>query len=467
MPNTKIVATIGPASSSNDTIEGLIRAGMRVARLNFSHGSHGELRDLVMAIRKAADAVGTQVAVLQDICGPKVRVGTLPERGYRLKEGERVILSKEAEEASASVIPVTIESLPEAFEVGDSLLLSDAMMELAVLDRVAEGVRCKVITGGVLLSGNRIHFPGHRNGGAGLTEKDIKDLRFGLEMGVDYVAIGYVKSPEDVKAVKEIITAAGQSTPVIAKIEKEAALSGIEAILEESDGIMVARGELGVEVPLEHVPDLQKKLVALANAAGKPVIIATQMLHSMVTSARPSRAEANDVANAILDGADAVMLSEETAIGKFPVEAVAYASRIADRAETVYPHERFRSRAADKAVPESVSRTSCVLADQLRAGAIAAPTRSGSTATKIARFRPKCPVIALSPDLGVIRKLCLYWGCFPVEFPEVKDTDEMIDKAAETALDTGLVAIGDQIVITAGHPVWMRGTTNMLKIKQL
>lgn len=467
MANTKIVCTIGPACSTPEILAELIREGMRVARLNFSHGTHAEHGKMLERIRSASEAVGISVAILQDLCGPKIRVGKLPETGVRLCPGREVVLTTLAGKDPETAIPVTYEDLAKDVRLGDTLLLADGLMELTVVEKNETEIRCNVVTGGQLTSGKGINLPSGTLNAPALTEKDREDLRFGLEQGVDFVALSFVRSADDIREIKERITAAGCNTPVIAKIEKHEALAHTDAILSAADGIMVARGDLGVEIPLENVPDIQKQLVKQANEKGKPVIIATQMLRSMVDAPRPTRAEATDVANAVLDGADAVMLSEETAMGKYPLEAVRYMARIAKRAEASYFYDRYRTEPEGDAIPDSVALASCVLADQLGAAALVAPTRSGFTATLIARFRPRCPVLALSPDPVVIRRLNLHWGCVPIAFAEAPDTDTMIEEGAKAALVSGFVEKGDRIVITAGHPVWRPGTTNMMKVKVL
>ncbi|MCW7752889.1 pyruvate kinase [Desulfobotulus sp. H1] len=467
MQKTKIICTLGPACTDRKILEKMILAGMRVARLNFSHGRHEDHGGMVRLIRNVSEKLGVPVAVLQDLCGPKIRVGNLPESGVRLVAGAEVIISIFPETETPGVIPVTYGGLVRDVSVGDTLLLADGMMELLVLQKGDDQIRCRVVTGGLLTSGKGINFPSGSLNIPALTEKDKVDLAFGLDCGVDFIALSFVRSAADIAEVKRIVAAHGKDTPVIAKIEKHEALGNITEILAEADAIMVARGDLGVEIPLENVPDIQKDLVRRANEAGKPVIIATQMLKSMVESPRPTRAEANDVANAVLDGADAIMLSEETAMGTFPVEAVQYMAKIAGRAEGIFPHDRYRAKPANSDVPESVARASVSLADELGAAAVVAPTRSGFTAMQIARFRPRCPILALSPDIRVVHRLCLHWGCIPRLFHEVTDTDIMIEKAGDAAVEAGLAVKGECVVLTAGHPIWQRGTTNMVKVRVL
>jgi pyruvate kinase len=467
MRKTKIICTIGPSSGSPEIIRNLIQNGMNVARLNFSHGTHAEHKEKIRIIRMISEELGKPVAILQDLCGPKIRVGNICEPGIRLDPGQTFILSVDAAACGQNRVSVSYPDLPKDVKIGDRLLLADGMLELAVKSTSPTEIHCEVITGGVLTSHKGINLPTGTIKAEAVTEKDRADLVFGLQHDVDYVALSFVRTSEDIFKLKEIIRQAGKDTPVIAKIEKHEALDNIGEIMAASDGIMVARGDLGVEIPLEQVPGIQKMLVRRANSMGKPVIIATQMLRSMVNSPRPTRAEATDVANAVLDGADAVMLSEESASGNYPVEAVRFMVRIAENAEENFPHEKYLRLLPEKEIAESVAHASCILADHLDAKAIVATTRSGFTAMQISRFRPKSGIIALSPESKTIRQLALYWGCFPSFVPETRNTDERIEKAAVSAIGTGNVSEGDLVVITTGHPVWAAGTTNMLRVKRL
>ncbi len=467
-PKTKIVCTIGPASRDSRIIENLIREGMQVARLNFSHGTHAEHLETLQQIRTVSDRLHRPVAVLQDLCGPKIRVGMLPESGILLAPGQTIVLTSKTElDVMDSRISVSYPSLADDVKPMDRILLSDGTMEIQV-ERIEGGdVFCKVVTGGRLTSHKGINLVTGTLNAPSLTEKDKKDLAFGLAHGVDFVALSFVRSPKDILDAKEAIRQAGKSTPVIAKIEKHEALSVIDSIIEVSDGIMVARGDLGVEIPLESVPHIQKKLVKKARCAGKPVIIATQMLRSMVDSPRPTRAEASDVANAVLDGTDAVMLSEETASGNYPVEAVRYMTKIVSNAEMHYPFHGVLDSEPSREISESVAHASCSIAAHLGAVAIVTPTLSGLTAMQVARYRPKQPILALSPLLENVRKLCLVWGCVPVWVPDAKAEDEPVQKASRVILDAGLGKPGDLMVFTAGYPVWVSGLTNMLHVKRL
>ncbi|MFA6012289.1 MAG: pyruvate kinase [Desulfobacteraceae bacterium] len=467
-PKTKIVCTIGPSCDTPDKIKTLIEKGMNVARLNFSHGSHEEHLDKIKTIRKVSEEMGRSIALLQDLCGPKIRVGKVKDPGIQLKAGERLILTSEDILGEGNRVGVSYKPLPTEVKVGDIILLADGMMELVVTKTEGSEIECDVITGGTLTSNKGINLPSGTINAPSLTDKDRVDLAFGIEQGVDYIALSFVRSAVDILELKDIIRQAGKSIPVVAKIEKHEAIKNIDDILDATDALMVARGDLGVEIPLEKVPGLQKMLVRKANEKGKPVIVATQMLRSMVDSPRPTRAEANDVANAVLDGADAVMLSEETASGRYPFEAVAYMAKIARNAEIDYPYQRhLKLKNTDATVSQSVAYASCVLAEHLHASAIVASTKSGFTAKQISRFRPRSGIVALSPDKEALRSLSLYWGCFPGFVDVPKNTDDMIEKVAESAVETGWVKKGDLIVITAGHPVWVEGTTNMMKVKRI
>lgn len=464
-PKTKIVCTIGPSSNSPETLSSLVESGMSVARLNFSHGTHEEHGIVIERLRSVSARLGRPVAILQDLGGPKIRVGEIPGGGIQLSTGEELVLTGEPGPARENRVSVSFPNLPSQVGRGDRILLADGMMELVVEQIEGPDITCRVITGGVLTSHKGINLPSSTLDIPAMTEKDGQDLLFGLSMDVDYVALSFVRAARDIHIIKDIIRGRNKSTPVIAKFEKHEALDHVDAILEAADGVMVARGDLGVEIPLEKVPNIQKMLIRKANALGKPVIIATQMLRSMVESSRPTRAEAADVANGVLDGADAVMLSEETAVGKYPVQAVRYMVRIARSAEEEYRHADYLNLPTHPGIAGAVANAACGLAKNIDAAAIIATTRSGSTAAQIARYRPLQPVIALTPDPDAVRRLALYWGCIPHYLDTIEHTDEMVEKAAAAAVAEGHVREGDRLVITAGRPIWEAGTTNMLWVK--
>lgn len=465
IPKTKIVCTIGPASESREIIRNLIRAGMNVARLNFSHGTTAEHKVKMETIREVSQELDLPVSILQDLAGPKIRVGQIPEPGLRLEPGQPFILTSRKIMGDLGKASVSYPHLPGEVKAGDRIMLADGFMELVVKSTDSQNIYCDVITGGLLTSHKGINLPTGSIQAPALTKKDKSDLAFGLENDVDYVALSFVRRAEDILKVKGIIAQQGKGTPVIAKIERHEAVSNIDEIMEASDGVMVARGDLGVEIPLEEVPSIQKMLIKKANLMGKPVITATQMLRSMVDSPRPTRAEATDVANAVLDGTDAVMLSEETATGRYPIKAVQFMSRIIGNTEKDFPHAEYLQQVPGKTVSESVAQASCVLAGHLGAAVIIASTQSGRTAMHISRFRPEQPILALSPNPKAVRELTLFRGCIPRLVIEAEDTDKMIDMAAKTALEMGFVSRGELVVITAGHPVWVSGTTNMIRVK--
>ncbi|HOJ52315.1 MAG TPA: pyruvate kinase [Syntrophales bacterium] len=465
MRKTKIICTLGPASETADVIEELIKGGMDVARLNFSHGTHADHGEKIRTVRNLSEKIGKPVAVLQDLAGPKLRIGEVPEAGIELFPGDRFVLTTEEKVGSGEGVSVSYDRLVEDVRLGDRILLADGLLELTVVDKKPKEVICRVITGGVLTSHKGINLPTGTVSMPVLTEKDRLDLAFGLEEDVDFVAVSFVRSPADVKEIKDFIAARGKEVPVIAKIEKHEALEHLEEIIDISDGVMVARGDLGVEIPLEDVPLVQKRIIAAANARGKIVITATQMLRSMVNSPRPTRAEATDVANAVIDGTDAVMLSEETASGAYPIEAVQFMDRICRAAEEGLTYDYYQKMTPARDVSQSVAHAACVLADHLKAKVILAYTYSGATARYISRFRPRQPIIALSPEKKTVTRLALTWGCYPQLAMSPRDTDDLIEKAAHSVLASRKLSPGDVIVLTLGHPIWKSGTTNTLQVK--
>lgn len=467
MPKTKVVCTIGPSSSSPEMIEKLIGEGMNVARLNFSHGTHQEHFDKINIIRRCSEQLNKPVAILLDLCGPKIRVGNIQESGAHLKSGQTFILTSKQVEGDEKRVSVSYTNLPQEVKENDRILLADGMMELVVQKTTQDEIHCEVIIGGILTSHKGINLPSGTIKAETITNKDKEDLSFGLRHDVDYVALSFVRNASDIIKLRGMIRKENKNTPIIAKMEKHEAIDNADEIMEAADGVMVARGDLGVEVSMENVPIIQKMLVNKANKLGKPVIIATQMLRSMVDSPRPTRAEATDVANAVFDGADAVMLSEETASGKYPIESLQFMVRIIKSAEKSFSNNKYLRLVPKKETSESVAHASCILAEHLDAVAIVATTQSGHTAMHISHFRPKPMIIASSPNKSTVRQLALFWGCVPILVESAKDTDEMIDKAASLALEMENVSKGDLIVITAGHPVWVAGATNMLRVKRL
>ena len=468
MPRTKIVCTIGPASRSADMLERLIRAGMDVARLNFSHGTPAEHLEVLTAVRRTAERLGRPVAVLQDLAGLKVRVGEIASGSVALEAGAPFTLTTRDVLGSRQEVSVPYPHLTDEVQPGDTVLLSDGDVALEVIDTAERDVHCRVITGGVLASRKGVHLPRRSPTVPLFTDKDRADLAFGLRYGVDYVALSFVGSAADVLEARRMMQEHGSTAPLIAKIETSWALASIDEIIDSVDGVMVARGDLGVAIPLETVPRLQKRLIAKANRAGKPVITATHMLRSMQDHPRPTRAEATDVANAVLDGTDAIMLSEETAIGRYPVDAVAMMAAIAADAESIVPAAAWTpSLPATASLPDAVGRAACILAADIDAAAIVTCTQSGTTARRVARYRPRAPILAPTPHAETYRRLALVWGVTPLLNRTQATTDALIDGALGHVLAAGCAQHGDTVVVTAGVPVRRTGATNLIKVEVL
>ncbi|MBK9472098.1 MAG: pyruvate kinase [bacterium] len=467
MNKTKIICTIGPASRSLEMLERLMEAGMNVARLNFSHGTLEEHAQTIRDIRATAARLSRQVAVLQDLAGPKIRTGTMAGGSVNLENGQAFTLTNRDVPGDANEVGLTYHDLPAAVRAGDILLLADGLLELEVVSTSDRDIRCRVIAGGPLGSNKGINLPQRSINAPILTEKDKRDLEFGLAQEVDFIALSFVRTAHDVASVKKVIVEGGYDVPLIAKIEKFEALANIDEILQVADGIMVARGDLGVEIPLETVPRTQKMLIGKANALAKPVITATQMLRSMVEHPRPTRAEVTDVANAILDGTDAIMLSEETAAGAFPVQAVKVMARVAADIEPLFDYDGWNARlnAATKLSFEAaVAHTAVEMATDIGAAAILTCTTSGSTTRLVARYRPRQPLLAMTPHPRTAVRLALTFGAVPVLIAESDSAEELERRAIAAALQCGHVKPGQPVVITAGLPFNRAGTTNMIKV---
>jgi pyruvate kinase len=471
MLRTKFVCTIGPASRSPEMLRALITSGMNVARLNFSHGDHEFHGENVSNIRRAAEEVGRPAAILMDLQGPKLRVGQMEGAGVPLSKGEEITLTSQSVTGSAGLVPVQYQQLPALVEPGDRILLDDGLLELLVLDAEDTEIRCRVVVGGLLQSNKGLNLPRAHTSIPAITEKDKKDLMFALEQGADWIALSFVRDANEVIALQEMVrknSAFRRSTPVIAKIEKPEAMHNIDAIIAAADGIMVARGDLGIEASPEEVPLMQKVIIHKCNEVGVPVITATQMLDSMIRNPRPTRAEASDVANAVLDGSDALMLSGETSIGQYPLEALQTMVRIVERTE-VELHQRIArapSRPSKKrSIAEAVSHATRETAQDLEAAAIITPTLSGHTAKMVAKYRPQAPIIAVTPSPAVQRQLCLYWGVHPLLAERTDSTDEMLSDAVNSARERGLVESGDLVVVTGGAAGSAPGTTNLIKVQ--
>jgi pyruvate kinase len=471
MRRTKIVCTIGPASSAAETLGRLVEAGMDVARLNFSHGTHAEHAHVVRRLREGEERWNRPIAILQDLQGPKVRLGTFGAGG-----GGRVDLEPGAAfSLVAQPIVGTAEratlSHPEYFEAvrpGDLIWMDDGMIQLRVEERVSDAVHCRVVVGGRISDHKGVSLPHVPAPMSCLTPKDREDLRFGIDQGVDFVAVSFVRSGADIDEVRRFLRDQGAAIPIVAKLERQEAIANLPDVLATVDAVMVARGDLGVDVPLEEVPHIQKDVIRRARAAKVPVIVATQMLESMVTHVRPTRAEVSDVSTAIFDGADAIMLSAETATGRFPVEATGVMARIAERAEqAVARMDTPRRRREGVGFPEALSDAAATAAQALGARAIVAFTQSGFSARLISQERPGVPIIALTPFTEVRRRLALSWGVSSRLIRKVETTDDMIEEVEAALLGDGIVRVNDVIVIISGSPMWVTGSTNLLKLHRI
>lgn len=476
MRHCKIVATVGPSSCDERTIKEMIEAGLDIVRLNFSHGDHSTHLKTIDVIRRVAEQCCTHITIMQDLQGPKIRCGTLMQ-DMELQNGESYTLVYGAQQTDPRVIPVDYENICKDLQVGQKVLMNDGLLAFAITAVSATAVEVKVIDGGILKSRKGINFPNASLSVSSLTEKDSKDLLFGIAHGVDVVAVSFVQSADDIVQVKKIIAALAADIPVIAKIEKRAALKDIEAIAAVSDGLMVARGDLGVEERVERVPAYQRKIIEAGAVSGKPVIIATQMLESMIENPLASLAEVADVANGVLESADCLMLSAETASGKYPVQSLRKMIAIIDAVEswmishrnTFAPVRRleYKEQLSNWETHASIAAAACEAADSLNAKAIICLTLSGSIAASISRWRPTTPIIAISPRLEVIRRLNLLWGVYSIQNPLFYKTDVLLHDLPQTLKDLGVAQRGDTIVITAGIPIAKMCPTNMIKINKI
>ncbi|MGH9863212.1 MAG: pyruvate kinase [Candidatus Acidiferrales bacterium] len=464
MRKAKIVATIGPASHDPLMLLALLEAGLDVARLNFSHGEHSLHARVIRDLRRLTTLQQRSVAIFADLPGPKIRTGRLENgKPVELRTGQKLALTGKEIVGDRERVSINYPRLAQDVRPHDRILLSDGLIELRVLETRASEVLCRVVNGGLLGERKGVNLPGVKLKISSLTPRDKEHLKFALAHGVNYVAQSFVRSADDVRELKGLIKRAGYNTPVLAKIEKPEALDDLDAILAVADGVMVARGDLGVEMRPEQVPVAQKKIIAAANERRIPVITATQMLESMIENPRPTRAEASDVANAIFDGTDAVMLSGETAAGKYPREAVEMMERIIQEAEKLGPRIPRRRRLQNVSVPEAVAETAADAADQLQVKAIAVFTESGLSASLVSKARPTPPIIAFSPNQEVRRRLALLWGVLPRRIQRVRHLDELTREAERRLRQEKLAHKGDIIAIVAGTPLGTRGTTNLLK----
>lgn len=468
MRKTKIVVTLGPVSETREVLTELVKAGLDVARLNFSHGNHEEHGKRIEVIKKVEAELGKPIGIMLDTKGPEIRTGILKEDKVELIKGEEIILTTEEIKGDSKRVSVSYRGLPDDVKSGTRILIDDGLIELKVLEVKENEIKCRIINGGTLGSRKGVNLPGVSVNLPALTDKDRNDIKFGIEKGVHFIAASFVRKASDVIEIRKLLEEEGANDiQIISKIENQEGVDNIDEILEVSEGIMIARGDLGVEIPAEQVPVIQKSIIQKCNELAKPVITATQMLDSMIRNPRPTRAEASDVANAIFDGTDATMLSGESAAGDYPIDAVKTMARIAEEAEKcTHYKEVLRHRKINKpsTVTDAISFASCEAATDLGAEAIITATGSGLTARMVSKYRPLLPIVAVTPNKRVQHMLTLSWGIIPLVVKESRTTDEMMETSINAALENGLVKKGDLVVITAGAPVGIPGTTNLIKV---
>ena len=472
MKSTKIVCTIGPSSQKKSILTKMIKAGMNVARLNMSHGDYNFHKKSINLIRETSEDLGANVAILIDLQGPKIRTGKLLKETVILKKGAMVTLTTEDIVGDWNRMSINYKELPKEATKGERIYLDDGNIELKVLEVDGNDILCKVVEGGVIRSFRGINLPDTKIKTPSLTKKDLEDLEFGLDQGVDFIALSFVRKSDDIYDLRDKINKKNFDIPIIAKIEKPEAIKNIDSIIKATDAIMVARGDLGAETSPQDVPILQKSIIAKCNDVGKPVITATQMLESMISHPRPTRAEASDVANAIFDGTDAVMLSGETALGDFPVEAVRVMSNIAKKVEEVqrkkkvYPDELgLLSRTNDVAL--GVSYSACQLSALVKSKYIVAFTLSGRTALNISKYRPPIPILGMSPNCEILKRLSLYWGVYGVKIDKVSTTEELLDRAERVLINQRYCKEDDTVILVGGVPVTGNEPTNMIKVHRV
>jgi len=469
MRKTKIICTIGPASDNEEVLRGLMKAGMNVARFNFSHGSHEEQKGKFARVLKVSGELGLSIATLLDTKGPEIRLQDFANGKEELKEGQTFVLTTEDIPGTAQKASITYKNLYKDVSVGSPVLIDDGKIEMEVLEIQGTEIVCKVKNGGFVSDKKGINVPGVELSMPYISEKDREDILFGIQMGFDFLAASFVRTKEDILAIREILDENKSPMKIIAKIESLQGIQNLEDILAVSDGIMVARGDLGVELPTEEVPIMQKKMIKMAISAGKPVITATQMLESMIQNPRPTRAEANDVANAIYDGTTAIMLSGESAAGKYPVEAVETMARIAERTEQVIDYNGRMLRDTPRNLEDvttAISYATCTTAMHLNAEAIITVTMSGFTAGMVSRYKPSCPIVACSVNPRVCRQMALMWGVTPILMEKEETTKDLFDEAIYLAKKLDLVHNGDTVVLTAGMPLGVSGRTNMIQVME-
>jgi pyruvate kinase len=469
MRKTKIIGTIGPNFCSYDNLKSLFNAGMDAVRLNFSHGDYAFFKQVITLIRNLAQELNKNIVIIQDLCGPKIRVGEIKPGGLTLTKDDIITVYPEGYELENALekIVISFAELSQSVKPGNRILLDDGNLELEVVALEPPLVQCRVITGGVLTSHKGVNLPGADLKISALTPKDRSDLEFGLAQGVDWVALSFVRQAEDIKELKTLMQQLGRQVPILAKIEKAEGVENLNEILFESDGILVARGDMGVELPLEEVPVIQKRIIDKCNREAKPVITATQMLDSMQEHPRPTRAEVEDIATAIWEGSDALMLSGETASGKYPLQAVEVMARVAEYAEQDMPPLNYKFKPAANNVLEALSRATYEISESLKAAAIVVSTSSGRSAMVISKFKTKAPIIALTEVPETLKTLALSWGVFPILVPEEPDTESFLKTIEAELISRAYAQAGDLIVITAGVPVGVSGSTDMVKIQVL
>ena len=466
---TKIIATIGPSSSDYDTLKEMIKNGVDVVRLNFSHGEHKDHKNTIINVRKISDELGTPITVLQDLQGPKIRVGKLSEESILLNDGDEFLISSGNKVGTNKEISIDNDVI-EDVKSGERILIDDGKIELKVVEKIKNKIKVEVLRGGNLLERKGVNLPESDIKLSSVTEKDIKDLMFGLKNDVDWIALSFVRSEKDIKELKKIIKKSGFNTKIVAKIEKPQAIKNIDAIIEESDGLMVARGDLGVEMPMESVPIIQKKIVSKCNLACKPVIIATQMLESMISQKTPTRAESNDVANAVLDGTDAVMLSAESATGSYPLLAVKSMSKIINSVEKTsnliyFKFEKFKK--LRNKISESLITTACRLSKQISAKAIVTMTKSGYSAFRVSGSRPKAKIYIVTNNKKIGNELNLVWGVRSLYYDKTENIDSTLENIEKILVENNHLSKSDKYIITSSMPSHWKGHTNMMKVNEV
>ena len=472
MQKTKMIFTIGPASDTEETLRKFIEIGMSAARLNFSHGTHETHKEKILLIKKLREEMNTSTAIILDIKGPKIRTHNFINDGVELKTGQEFsFICGEEILGDEKHCSISYDILYKDVEVGGSILVDDGLLKFKIIDVIGKEIKCEVLVGGMIKNHKGVNVPNVKIQLPSITEKDIDDIKFGCKMGVDFIAASFIRKPSDILEVRKVLNDNnGKNIKIIAKIENQEGVDNIDSIIDVTDGVMVARGDMGVEIPLEKVPIIQKKIIGKCNNAGKTVITATQMLDSMIRNSLPTRAEASDICNAIFDGTDAIMLSGESASGSFPIEAAEMMSKIAKETEANMDYDHLINRTLNsvtKSFADAISYSACKTSVFLDAEAIVAATNSGATAKLLSKYRPKAPIIAITPNDYVLRTLSLDFGVFPVKCEKFNTTDEILNQARKTAKELEVAKEGDEIIVAAGIPTTETGGTNMLKIERL